>query len=95
MVVFGQLETIRNRSIRSSRTSSQTTIAIGGEFQVYTYTPSDQYDQVVTALVGAGFVVSWESYGQDGDDLGVFAQVFDATGAAIGSEIAVYETTIS
>ncbi|WP_146347931.1 calcium-binding protein [Phaeobacter marinintestinus] len=76
-----------------TRTSSQTTIAIGGEFQINTYTPDDQFDQVVTALVGGGFVVSWESEGQDGENLGVIAQVYDATGAAIGAEIAVNETT--
>ncbi len=85
----------KREEILPTRTSSQTTIAIGGEFQINTYTPDDQFDQVVTALVGGGFVVSWESEGQDGDSRGVFAQVFDASGLAIGAEIAVNETTLS
>jgi hypothetical protein len=60
----------------------------GSEFQVNTYTTSDQYRASVTLDATGDFVVAWSSYGgQDGD--GVFAQRFDASGARRGSEFQV------
>ena len=38
-------------------------------------------------------VVAWSSLGQDGDAWGIFAQRFDASGNAVGSEISVNTTT--
>lgn len=73
--------------------SSQTSIFVGDEFQVNTYWENYQYEQVVTPLEGGGFVVVWVSNEQDGDNRGVFGQVFDASGAPVGSEFAVNETT--
>src|SRR5690606_22070419 len=42
-----------------------------------------------TALEGGGFVVTWISDGQDGSSYGVYAQVYDASGAPVGDEIQV------
>ena len=49
---------------------------VGGEFQVNTFTTDDQERPSVAALGGGGFVVTWQSFGQDGDGFGVFATQF-------------------
>ncbi len=50
--------------------------AIGSEFQVNTYTANFQ-DFVAIAIDQKGnFVITWESYGQDGSDDGIFAKMF-------------------
>ena len=58
----------------------------GGELQVNTYTAADQKGSSVTGLSGGGFVVAWQSQGQDGDDYGVFAQRYNADGTTAGVE---------
>ncbi len=73
-------------------------VAAGGEFQVNTYTSRDQNQQAVAALADGGFVVTWNSSGQDGggpDDsaFGVYAQRYDASGVAVGAEFRVNATT--
>ena len=65
----------------------------GPAFQVNTYTQGDQQDAAV-AVDGAGnFVITWQSHGQDGGGWGVYAQRYNATGAAQGSEFRVNTTT--
>jgi hypothetical protein len=66
--------------------------AIGGEFQVSTFTSLAQTKPAVSPL-GSGFVVVWESYDQDGDDLGVFGQRFDGAGAPVAIEFRVNQRT--
>jgi large repetitive protein len=66
---------------------------VGGEFLISTTTSGDQQAPTVTALDGGGFVAVWESSGQDGDGLGVFAQAYDASGTAIGGEMQVNDAT--
>ncbi|HEY5597923.1 MAG TPA: tandem-95 repeat protein [Kiloniellales bacterium] len=63
--------------------------AVGGEFQVNTFTQNGQQAPDVAALADGGFVVVWESQNQDGNNLGVFGQRFDATGEAVGSEFRI------
>ena len=48
----------------------------GSEFRVNTYTTNYQDGPTVSADGNARFVVVWSSYGQDGDNEGVFAQRF-------------------
>ncbi len=60
--------------------------SVGGEFRINTYTYGDQGDSQITALVNGGFVVTWISSGQDGLGSGVYAQVYDASGEAVGGE---------
>jgi hypothetical protein len=62
---------------------------VGSEFRVNTWTTGDQYAGPVTSLRNGGFVVVWESYGQDGSDWGVYGQRFDSNGAKVGSEFQV------
>ncbi|WP_425404062.1 Ig-like domain-containing protein [Hwanghaeella sp.] len=71
---------------------------IGGERQVNSFTTGNQFDPDIADLSGGGFVAVWTSVNQDatGDNsAGVFAQRFDASGAAIGGEFQVNTTTIS
>ncbi|NJL09007.1 MAG: hypothetical protein HC900_12785, partial [Methylacidiphilales bacterium] len=70
-------------------------VAVGGEVRVNTTTASDQRDSSVTALVGGGYVVSWQSYGQDGSGWGTYAQRYDAAGVAAGGEFLVNTQTAS
>ena len=59
------------------------------DFQVNTWTTDDQRWPSIASLSNGGFVVVWESYGQDGSDLGVYAQRFDPNGNKVGSEFRV------
>ena len=52
----------------------------GDEFQVNDYSSSSQSNPSVSALPNGGFVVSWESFGQDGSGDGIVAKVYDADG---------------
>jgi Ca2+-binding RTX toxin-like protein len=61
----------------------------GAETVVNTYTTSDQYMTDVAGLSDGGWIVTWMSYGQDGDSLGIYQQRFDAHGAALGGEMHV------
>ena len=63
--------------------------AVGSEFRVNTYTTSYQLtrgDHLVAAAASGDFVVVWSSYGQDGDQNGVFGQRFDSQATAQGEE---------
>lgn len=62
---------------------------VGAAFQVNTYTPGDQNYPVVAADPGGGFVVAWESAGQDGDAFGVFARRYAQSGTPMTGEIPV------
>lgn len=67
--------------------------AVGTEFRLNTRTSNEQNSPKMAALDGGGFVATWESYGQDGSLDGVYAQVFDAEGVAVGGEFRVNTTT--
>ena len=71
---------------------------LGTEFLVNTTTLGSQTNSTVTALSSGGFVVSWTDYsghGGDASDSGIKAQVFDASGAKVGSELLVNSETLS
>ena len=51
-------------------------------FQINQHTAHDQSISDIASLPDGGFVVTWESYGQDGSGYGVFAQRFNADGSA-------------
>ena len=53
---------------------------VGDEFQINTFTDGTQEHPSVTALPDGGFLVAWESVGQDGSGRGVYAQRFDSNG---------------
>ncbi|WP_230534671.1 hypothetical protein, partial [Microvirga roseola] len=69
--------------------------AVDGEQQVNTYTTDGQSLPDVTALADGGWVVSWRSDGQDGSGTGIYQQLYDATGTAVGGEQQVNSYTTS
>jgi hypothetical protein len=64
----------------------------GAEFQVNTYTTSDQEFASVSMDASGNFVVAWTSYGEDGSGNGIFARRFNAAGAALSGEFRVNTT---
>ena len=67
--------------------------AVGPEFLVNS-TTVDVQDQPSVAMAGDGrFVIVWTSENQDGSGSGVYGQLYDASGAAVGGEFQVHETT--
>ena len=65
----------------------------GTEFQVNTYTSNNQTNPSTTTLSDGGFIITWSSFGQDGDQYGVYAQRYDANGNANGTEFRVNTET--
>jgi hypothetical protein len=64
--------------------------ALGSEFQVNTYTTSDQNSASIAMSSGGDFVIVWTDYGgEDGSSAGIFGQRFDANGAHVGEEFQV------
>ena len=70
-------------------------IAQGSEFRVNTYITGIQAQPSITALANGGFVVIWQSDGQDGSGNGIYGQRFDANGKALGSEFQVNTYTFN
>lgn len=68
-------------------------LKLGAEFKINTYTSRTQSASNVTALVDGGFMVTWQSYNQDGSGWGAYGQRFDASGKAIGDELLISTTT--
>ena len=56
---------------------------------VNTYTSGSQIRPSVISLNDGGFIVTWESDGQDGSGIGIFGQKFDSTGTMVGVEFQV------
>lgn len=53
----------------------------------------NQEEPSIANDLNGNFIIVWGSYGQDGDHFGVFAQLFDSTGATSGSEFQINQTT--
>ena len=49
---------------------------VGSEFRVNTHTFFSQAYPSISRLADGGFVVTWETYGQDGSGIGVYGQIF-------------------
>ena len=69
-------------------------LPVGGEFRVNTATNGEQTDSTVAVnrLTGESIIV-WTSAGQDGSGAGVYAQRYNSSGGATGSEFKVNTTT--
>lgn len=65
------------------------------ELQVNSYTTNLQWFASVSRLTDTTFVVTWMSFGQDGDRYGAYASLFDATGKRLASEFRVNSYTTS
>jgi hypothetical protein len=67
----------------------------GGGFKVNTYYTNDQRQPSATMDSNANFVITWESYNQDGSGYGIFGQRYDATGTKQGAEFQINTTTLN
>ncbi|MGB0903356.1 MAG: hypothetical protein ACPGVJ_00535, partial [Mangrovicoccus sp.] len=79
----------------------ETVQPVGGDIAVNSTTLNEQNTSDVAALIdpvtgeATGYVVVWQSYGQDtpaANNMGVYAQIFDLSGAPVGGEIRVADT---
>lgn len=61
----------------------------GTENRVNTETDDQQDQPQISALADGGWVVTWISYGQDGDRKGVYQQAYNANGTKQGEETQV------
>ena len=70
---------------------------LGPEFRANTFTPGNQgHAGPAVALDPSGnTVVTWSSYGQDGDGFGVYAQRYSSAGVPLGNEFRVNTATSS
>lgn len=78
-----------------ARIFSATGTPLTGDFLVATQTLNEQRNAVVVAF-GTGFLMAWEDgskLGGDTSGYGIKAQIFDASGAKIGSEFLVNSQT--
>jgi hypothetical protein len=61
----------------------------GPEFRVNSFTTGGQLYPAIAMDSDGDFVISWDSYGQDGSNFGIYAQRYNSSGAAQGSEFQV------
>ncbi|MEQ9409865.1 MAG: SdrD B-like domain-containing protein [Fuerstiella sp.] len=61
-------------------------VPLAGEFRVNSQTSGSQQSPAIGMSSDGRFVIAWNSFGQDGDGDGVYAQRFSATGAPVGTE---------
>jgi alpha-tubulin suppressor-like RCC1 family protein len=65
----------------------------GAELRISTATTGNQYMPKVAGLKAGGFIVTWQSDGQDGAGGGIYAQNYNSNGAKVGAEFRVNKTT--
>ena len=63
--------------------------ALGQEFQVNDYISDFQGEPDIAINSTGEIVITWQSWGQDGDSLGIFARIFDQNGIPLGTEFQV------
>ena len=68
-------------------------IPLGPEFHVNTFTPHLQTGPSVASAADGAFVVVWQSYILVGDDLGIYGQRYESSGAPLGPEFRVDTST--
>jgi FG-GAP-like repeat len=61
----------------------------GNEFKVNTFFQTSLSKPATTYLANGGWVVTWASYGQDGDSFGVYGQRYNSSGVVAGSEFLI------
>lgn len=68
-------------------------LSASAEFRVNTYTTNDQINPTIGMFPTGDFIIAWQSYLQDGDDYGIYAQRFHANCTFLGSEFRVNNIT--
>jgi hypothetical protein len=66
---------------------------LGPEFRVNTHTTDSQTAPSVAVDASGGFVVTWQSYIQDGSNFGIYGQRYSSLGVPLGSEFPVNSYT--
>ena len=66
---------------------------VGSEFDINNFVVGDQESPQVAIAENGNYIVVWQSNGQDGSGLGVYAQLFNAEGISTGPEFLVNEST--
>jgi len=69
--------------------------SLGSEFRVNTYAASDQSLPAIASDAPGDSVVTWQSFDQDGNNYGVYAQRYSAAGVAQGGAFQVNTYTTS
>ena len=64
------------------------------EFEIHTNTDQHQFSTTISSFPNGQFVVFWDSYSQDWDNLGVYGQLFDDNTSKIGGEFLVNTDSI-
>ena len=64
-------------------------VKLNSEFRINTFTQGDQTAPAMTALADGGYVVTWQSDGQDGSGTGIYGQRYAADDKALGTEFLV------
>ncbi|MBD2679855.1 MULTISPECIES: hypothetical protein [Nostoc] len=75
------------------RRFSSTGAPLSGEFLISTVTAGNQSNAAIALDANGNFTVAWQSVGQDGSGSGIYARQFSSTGAALGAEFLVNQTT--
>lgn len=76
-------------SLESRQLLSAGAVAVGTETRINTATAGAQMSPVVAMDNNGNYVIAWASNGQDGSAYGIYAQRFNASGVAQGSEFKV------
>ena len=88
----GSLDVVSSNEVKAQIFSAAGT-KIGAEFLVNTQTFGTQAFPTITGLTTGGFVISWNDSNGTLGDASIKAQVFDATGAKVGTEFLVNTQT--
>ncbi|HXI04036.1 MAG TPA: hypothetical protein VNI57_12745 [Candidatus Saccharimonadales bacterium] len=70
-----------------------TGLPLGAEFQINTYTTGYQLDPDVAGDANGNFIVVWDSAGQSPPRSDIYAQRYDSSGAPLGGEFQINEST--
>lgn len=62
---------------------------VGAEKRVNTHTEGNQDTPAIAALEDGGWIVTWQSAGQDGSGWGIYQQRYDQDGNPVGTEMQV------
>src|SRR6185436_13069465 len=80
-------------SMLAAPVEAQTPEPDGSEFQVNAFTTGNEAHPSIAADASGNFVVVWESYGEDGSNVGVFGRRFDSGGGPLGPSFRVNSYT--
>ena len=88
-----------NNTIELNKIFSDTTVPLffgkSSEFQINTYSTSDQYDPEIASLSNGNSIIIWRSFNQDGSGHGIYGQIYDKDGSKVGNEFQIHTRTDS